>query len=61
MSRLQKNIDNQAEPKYDALKDIEFIQSVMLRTPMILHLKSNKRTGMFTEWTTDYGIYRNTG
>lgn len=35
--------------KYDKLKDIEFINSVMLRTPMLLHPKSNKRTGMFTE------------
>ena len=34
---------------YDALKDIPFITSIMLRTPMILHPKSNKRTGMFTE------------
>ncbi len=34
---------------YAALKDIWFIDSVMLRTPMILHPKSNKRTGMFTE------------
>ena len=35
--------------KYDALKNIEFINAVMLRTPMLLHPKSNKRTGMFTE------------
>ena len=49
-----KNIDNpKLSPKYDALKDIEFIQSVMLRTPMILHPKSNKRTGMFTERDTN--------
>lgn len=49
-----KNIDNpKLSAKYDALKDIEFIQSVMLRTPMILHPKSNKRTGMFTERDTN--------
>lgn len=36
---------------YAALKDIWFIDSVMLRTPLILHPKSNKRTGMFTERT----------
>lgn len=34
---------------YAALKDIWFIDSVMLRTPLILHPKSNKRIGMFTE------------
>lgn len=39
--------------KYDKLKDIEFINSVMLRTPMLLHPKSNKRTGMFTEVETN--------
>lgn len=35
--------------KYDALKKVLFIESVMLRTPMILHPKSNKRSGMFEE------------
>lgn len=39
--------------KYDKLKDIEFINSVMLRTPMLLHPKSNKRTGMFEEIDTN--------
>ena len=34
---------------YDKLKDIPFITSIMLRTPMILHPKSNKRTGIFQE------------
>lgn len=38
---------------YEALKDIPFIDSIMLRTPMILHPKSNKRTGMFTERDTN--------
>lgn len=38
---------------YKALKDIPFIDSIMLRTPMILHPKSNKRTGMFTERDTN--------
>ena len=32
---------------YAKLKAIPFIEGVMLRTPMILHPKSNKRTGMF--------------
>lgn len=35
--------------RYSFLNDILFIDSIMLRTPMILHPKSNKRTGMFTE------------
>lgn len=35
--------------KYDVLKGIPFIDSVMLRTPMILHPRSNKRTGSFEE------------
>ena len=34
---------------YAKLKAIPFIEGVMLRTPMILHPKSNKRTGMFEE------------
>lgn len=39
--------------KYDALKDIWFMDSIMLRTPMILHPRSNKRTGMFEERDTN--------
>lgn len=35
--------------KYEALKKIPMIDSLMLRTPMLLHPKSNKRTGMFEE------------
>lgn len=42
-----KNIDTKLPKKYDKLKGIEFITGVMLRTPMLLHPKSNKRTGMF--------------
>lgn len=43
------NVKTKLSEKYDALKDIPFISSIMLRTPMILHPKSNKRTGMFEE------------
>lgn len=43
------NLNVKLSDTYAALKDIPFITSVMLRTPMILHPKSNKRTGMFTE------------
>lgn len=35
--------------KYEALAGIPFITSLMIRTPLILHPKSNKRTGMFVE------------
>lgn len=34
---------------YAALKEVPIIDCVMLRTPMILHPKSSKREGMFTE------------
>ncbi len=33
---------------YEVLKDIDFINSVALRPPMMLHTKSNKREGVFT-------------
>lgn len=35
--------------RYSFLNGIMFIDSIMLRTPMILHPKSNKREGMFVE------------
>lgn len=37
---------------YAGLKDVPMIDCVMLRTPMILHPKSSKREGMFTETKT---------
>lgn len=43
---VRQNVTKLSET-YDKLKDVPFISSVMLRTPMILHPKSNKRTGMF--------------
>lgn len=46
--------------KYDVLKDIPFIDSLMLRTPMLLHPKSNKRTGTF-ENRDDNPIHTFTG
>lgn len=46
---VRKHDSLKLSSKYDKLRDIEYIESVMLRTPMILHPKSNKRTGMFTE------------
>lgn len=49
---IRSNVVKLSE-KYDVLKDIWFVDSIMLRTPMILHPKSNKRTGMFTERDTN--------
>lgn len=38
---------------YAPLYDIPFIDSVLLRTPMLIYPKSNKRTGMFEERDTN--------
>ena len=38
---------------YEALKGIPFIDSVMLRTPLLLHPASNKRSGTFQEINTN--------
>lgn len=46
-------------PTYVGLKDVPVIDCVMLRTPMILHPKSSKRTGMFTETKTNPMEYLN--
>ncbi|MDD5823515.1 MAG: hypothetical protein PUD55_03660 [Firmicutes bacterium] len=35
--------------RYAFLENVMFIDSIMMRTPMILHPKSNKREGMFEE------------
>ncbi len=35
--------------EYEALRGIPFINSIMLRTPLILHPKSNKRTNKFID------------
>ncbi len=34
---------------YEGLKGIPFINRMMLRTPLLIHSRSNKRTGMFSE------------
>ncbi len=41
--------DTGLSERYDFLKNIMFIDSIMLRTPMLLHPKSNKREGLFKE------------
>lgn len=38
---------------YSMLEKIPFIHTLMLRTPLIIHPKSNKRTGTFTEVDTN--------
>jgi len=35
--------------KYNVLSSIPFVNMIMLRTPLILHTKTNTRQGMFTE------------
>ena len=44
-----KHIPESLSERYSMLKNIMFIDSIMLRTPMILHPKSNKREGLFEE------------
>lgn len=39
--------------EYKKLSHIPFINRIMLRTPLLIHPKSNKRTGMFTECKTN--------
>lgn len=38
---------------YEALEDIEFIDSILLETPFITYPKKNTRSGMFTEVTNN--------
>lgn len=42
-------VESMFSEDYMALQNIPMIDTVMLRTPMILHPGSSKRTGMFTE------------
>lgn len=56
------SVHHQEEPfaeGYEALAKIPVIDTVMLRTPMILHPKSSKRTGMFTETDVNPMTYLN--
>lgn len=38
---------NKLSPRYECLSDIAMFDAVMLRTPLLLTTRSNKRTGMF--------------
>ncbi len=43
-------VEETSLPKeYQKIKDIKFIDTLVLTTPLILHSKSNKRTGMFSK------------
>lgn len=35
--------------EYDVLKDVAFVHTIMVRTPLIIHTKSNKRTNVFKD------------
>ncbi|MBR5289546.1 MAG: hypothetical protein IKU28_00980 [Erysipelotrichaceae bacterium] len=39
--------------EYEQLRSIPFINKILLRTPLIIHTKSNKRHGMFTQALTN--------
>ena len=47
-SMLVQNHDWPIPEGYDQLRDIDFIDTVMLRPPMMMHTKSNKREGVFS-------------
>lgn len=49
LTQVQWNIPE----KYKKLQNIPFVNRIMLRTPLLIHPKSNKRTGMFTECETN--------
>lgn len=46
---LVQQHDWQISDGYEELRDIDFINTVMLRPPMMMHTKSNKREGVFSE------------
>ena len=48
-SLLMQRYDWDCPEEYQAIKDIAFVHTIMVRTPMIIHTKSNKRTNVFTE------------
>mgnify|MGYP002855546847 CR=1 FL=1 len=48
-SIVVKNYGVYLPKQYEKLKTIPFIESIMLRTPLLLHPASNKREGVFTE------------
>ena len=52
-SLLLRKYNTKLPKSYDELKDILFINTIMLRTPLIYHPSSNKRTGAFSKKDTN--------
>ena len=48
-SLLVQKYDWDCPDKYKVLKNIDFVHTIMVRTPLIIHTKSNKRTNTFTD------------
>lgn len=48
-SLLMQKYDWDCPDKYKVLKNIDFVHTIMVRTPLIVHTKSNKRTNTFTD------------
>ena len=50
---LCMNEDNYLKGKYEKLHQVPFVQKIMLRSPIIINLKHNKRIGTFTPTQSD--------
>lgn len=48
-SLLLQRYDWDCPATYDKLKDIAFVHTIMVRTPLIIHSKSNKRSNVFKD------------
>ncbi|WP_283678976.1 phosphoenolpyruvate carboxykinase [Lentilactobacillus sp. Marseille-Q4993] len=46
---LTQSVNWPVPEKYNKLKDIRFVDTLMVRPPMMVHTKSNKREGVFSE------------
>lgn len=52
-SMLLQHHDWPAPKGYESLKDVEFVDRVLLRPPLMMHTKSNKREGVFSAVPTN--------
>lgn len=48
-SLLLQNYEWDCPTEYQKIKDIAFVHTIMVRTPLIIHTKSNKRSNVFQE------------
>ena len=48
-SLLMQKYEWNCPSAYEKLKDIAFVHTIMVRTPLIIHTKSNKRSNVFKE------------